>query len=127
MPEVLLSPQLDSSLQSFSYLDGIVYPNKPDLEEFIQNHRENVPLIQYACNAAISVFEGSAQLSLEVKYDPESSDITLFLTARQEHYSDNFDDILDKITSIRRMCRSSGLAHTDDFHVMTDGQPPLEL
>ena len=68
MPEVLINPQLDSNFQSFSYLDGIVYPNKPDLEEFLKNHQENVPLIQYACNAAISVFQGSAQLSLEVKY-----------------------------------------------------------
>jgi hypothetical protein len=31
MPEVLTNPQLDSSLQSVSYLDGIVYPNKPEL------------------------------------------------------------------------------------------------
>jgi len=126
MPEALINPQLDSNLNNFSYLDGIVYPNKPELEEFIKNHQENVPLIQYACNVAISVFQGSAQLSLEVEYDPESADITLFLTARQEHY-DDIKDIEDKIKSIRRMYMSSGLIDTDDFHVMSDYQQPLKL
>jgi hypothetical protein len=127
MPEVLTNPQLDSNLQNFSYLDGIVYPNKPDLEEFIKNHQENVPLIQYACNVAISVFQGSAQLSLEVDYDPESADITLFLMVRREDYSDNIEDIEDKIKSIRKMYRNSGLVDTIDFFVMTDCQPPLKL
>jgi hypothetical protein len=127
MPEVLPNPQLDPNLNHFSYLDGIVYPNKPELEEFIKNHQESVPLIQYACNVAKSVFGESAQLSLEVDYDPESSDITLFLTARQEHYSEDINDIMDKIKSIRRMCKNSGLVDSDDFHVMTDGQPPLQI
>jgi hypothetical protein len=124
MPEVLTNPQLDSSLQCFSYLDGIVYPNKPELEEFIKNHQENVPLIQYACKVAISVFQGSVQLSLEVRYDPESLDSMLFLMARQEH---NSEDIQDKIKSIRRMYESSDLADTFDFHVMADYQPPLQI
>ena len=127
MPEVLTHPQLDSSLNHFSYLDGIVYPNKPELEEFIKNHQESVPFIQYACNVAKSVFEGSAQLALEVDYDPENLHIMLILTARQEHYSDDFNDILDKIERIRKMCRDSGLVDSDDLHIMTDGQPPLEL
>jgi hypothetical protein len=127
VPEVLSNPQLDSSLQHFSYLEGLVYPNKPELEEFIKNHQENVPLIQYACKVAISVFQGSAQLSLEVEYDPESPDIMLYLTARQEHYNDDIKNIDDKIERIRRMYESSGLIDTVDFHVMTDYQPPLDL
>jgi hypothetical protein len=127
MPEVLPNFQLDPSLKSFSYLDGIVYPNKPELEEFIKNHQENVPLIQYACNVAISVFQGSAQLSLEIEYDPESLHIMLFLMTRQEHYSDDIEDLDDKIKSIRRMYKSAGLVNTLDFHVMTDYQPPLKL
>jgi hypothetical protein len=127
MSEALSNPKLDPSLQHFSYLDGIVYPNKPELEEFIKNHQENVFLIQYACNVAISVFQGSAQLSLEVKYDPESLHIMLFLMARQEHYSDDIEEIEDKIKSIRKMCRSSGLVDTIDFHIMSDYQPPLKL
>ena len=127
MPEVLINPQLDSNLNSFSYLDGIVYPNKPELEEFIRNHQENVPLIQYACNVAINVFQGSTQLSLEVEYDPESADITLFLMVRKEDYSDDIEDIQDKIKRIRRMYRSAGLVDTDDFHVMTDYQHPVKL
>jgi len=127
MPEVLLNPQLDSNLNTFSYLDGIVYPNKSELEEFLKNHQENVPLIQYACNVAISVFQGSAQLSLEVEYDPESADITLFLMVRKEDYSGNIEDIEDKIKGIRRMYRSVGLVDTDDFHVMTDCQAPLQI
>jgi len=124
MSEVLSNPQLDPSLQHFSYLDGIVYPNKPELEEFIKNHQENVPLIQYACKVAIGVFQGSVQLSLEVEYDPESLHIMLYLMARQE---DNSKDIQDKIKSIRKMYESSGLIDTVDFHVMTDFQPPLQL
>jgi len=128
MPEVLINPQLDSSLKHFSYLDGIVYPNKSDLEEFLKNHQENVPLIQYACNVAISVFQGSAQLSLEVKYDPESLHIMLFLKVRQEHYSDDsVEDLDDKIEIIRRMYSSAGLIDTIDFHVMTDFQPPVQI
>jgi hypothetical protein len=127
MPEVLINPQLDSNLNSFSYLDGIVYPNKPELEEFIKNHQENVPLIQYACNVAVSVFQGSAQLSLEVEYDPESADITLFLMVRKEDYSDSIDDIENKINDIRRMYWNSGLVDTDDFHVMTDYQSPVQI
>ena len=127
MPEVLINPQLDSSLNTFSYLDGIVYPNKPELEEFIKNHQENVPFIQYACNVAMNVFQGSAQLSLEVEQDPESRHIMLFLTARQEHYSEDLNEILDKIKTIRRICANSGLVDADDFLVMTDGQPPLKL
>jgi len=127
MAEVLSNPQLDASLQSFLYLDGIVYPNKPELEEFIKNHQENVPLIQYACKVALSVFQGSAQLSLEVEYDPESLHIMLFLMARQEHYSDDIEDIYDKIKSIRKMYENSGLVDTVDFLVMTDFQPPLEI
>jgi hypothetical protein len=127
MPEVLSNPQLDPSLQHFSYLDGIVYPNKPELEEFIKNHQENVPLIQYACKVAISIFQGSAQLSLEVKYDPESLHIMLFLMARQEHYSDEIEDIYDKIERIRMMYENSGLVDTIDFLVMTDFQSPLEI
>jgi hypothetical protein len=124
MSEVLINPQLDQSLQHFSYLDGIVYPNKPELEEFIKNHQENEPLIQYACKVAISVFQGSVQLSLEVRYDPESLDIMLFLMARQE---DNSKDIQDKIESVRRMYENSGLVDTFDFHVMTDFQSPLQI
>jgi len=127
MPEVLINPQLEPSLNSFSYLDGIVYPNKPELEEFIKNHQENVPLIQYACNVAINVFQGSAQLSLEVKYDPESADITLFLMVRKEDYDDDIEDIQDKIKRIRRMYWNSGLVDTIDFHVMTDYQPTLQI
>jgi len=128
MLEVLTNPQLDSSLLKFSYLDGIVYPNKPELEEFITNHQENVPLIQYACHVAISVFEGSAQLSLEVEYDPESPDIMLYLTARREHYSDDsVEDLDDKIERIRRMYSSAGFVDTDDFHVMTDYQQPVQI
>jgi len=127
MPEVLINTQLDSNISSFSYLDGIVYPNKPELEEFIKNHQENVPLIQYACNVAVSVFQGSAQLSLEVEYDPESADITLFLMVRKEDYSDSIDDIDDKINNIRRMYWNSGLVDTDDFHVMTDYQSPVQI
>ena len=86
-----------------------------------------MPLIQYACNVALSIFQGSAQLSLEVKYDPESADITLFLMARKEDYSDSIKDIEDKIMTIRRMYWNSGLVDTDDFHVMTDYQAPLKL
>jgi len=127
MSEVFPNSQLDPNLKTFSYLDGIVYPNKPELEEFIKNHQENVPLIQYACNMALSVFGESAQLALEVKQDPESLHIMLLLMARQEHYSEDLNDILDKIKSIRRMCESSGLVDTIDFLVMTDGQPPLLL
>jgi len=124
MSEVLSNPQLDPSLQHFSYLDGIVYPNKPELEEFIKNHQENVPLIQYACKVAIGVFQGSVQLSLEVEYDPESLHVMLYLMARQE---DNSKDIQDKIKSIRKMYESSGFIDTADFLVMTDFQPPLQL
>ena len=127
MPEVLPNPQSDSSLNHFSYLDGIVYPNKPEVEEFIKNHQESVPLIQYGCNVAKNVFGESAQLAVEVDYDPESADIILILTARQEHYSEDFNDILDKIERIRRVCRNSGLVDSDALHIMTDGQPPLEL
>ena len=128
MAEVLTNFQLDSNLNGFSYLDGIVYPNKSDLEEFIKNHQENVPLIQYACNVAISVFQGSAQLSLEVEYDPESADIMLYLTARREHYSDDsVEDLDDKIEKIRKMYRNAGLVNTIDFHVMTDYQPLLQI
>jgi len=127
MAEVLINPQLDPTLEHFSYLDGIVYPNKPELEEFIKNHQENIPLIQYACKVAISIFKESAQLSLEVEQDPESLHIMLFLTARQEQYSKDLDDILDKIKNIRRMYRSAGFVNTLDFHVMTDAQPPLKL
>ena len=128
MAEVLTSSQLDSSLNGFSYVDGIVYPNKPELEEFLKNHQENVPLIQYACNVAINVFQGSAQLSLEVEYDPESLHIMLFLMVRQEHYSDDsVEDIWEKIERIRRMYRSTGLVDTIDFHVMTDYQPPVQI
>jgi len=127
MPEVLINPQPDSSLKTISYLDEIVYPNKSELEEFIKNHQENVPFIQYACNVAINVFEESAQLSLEVKYDPESADIMLFLMARQEHYSDDIGDFEDKIESIRRMCENSGLVDTIDFLIMSDYQPPLQI
>jgi len=127
MSEVLPNPQLDPSLQTFSYLDGIVYPNKPELEEFIKNHQENVPLIQYACKVTLSVFQGSAQLSLEVDHDPESPDIMLLLMVRQENYSDDIEDIDDKIKRIRRMYESSGLVDTIDFLVMSDYQPPLEL
>jgi len=128
MPEALINPQLDSNLNNFSYLDGIVYPNKPELEEFIKNHQENVPLIQYACNVAISVFQGSAQLSLEVEYDPESADIMLYLTARREQYSDdNIEDLDDKIERIRRMYRSAGFVDTIDFLVMTDYQQPVQI
>jgi hypothetical protein len=126
MSEVLANPEVDPSLKTFSYLDGIVYPNKPDLEEFLKNHQENVPLIQYTCNVARSVFEESTQLSLEVDYDPETPDITLLLMVRQKQYNDD-PDIDDKIKSIRKMYRSSGLVDTDDFHVMTDYQPPLDL
>jgi hypothetical protein len=75
----------------------------------------------------MSVFEESAQLSLEVEYDPESLDVMLFLMVRQEHYSEDLDEILDKIKSIRKMYRSAGFVDTSDFLVMTDGQPPLEL
>jgi hypothetical protein len=127
MPEVLTNPHLNSSLQNFSYLDGIVYPNKPELEEFIKEHQENVPLIQYACNVAISVFQGSAQLSLEVRYDPESADITLFLMMRKEDYDDDIEDIQEKIKRIRRMYRSAGFVDTIDFHAMTDYQAPLQI
>jgi len=128
MPEVLINPQLDSGLKHFSYLNEIVYPNKPELEEFLKNHQENVPLIQYACNMAISVFQGSAQLSLEVEYDPESLHIMLFLMVRQKHYSDDsVEDIREKIEIIRRMYRSAGLVDTIDFHVMTDYQSPLQI
>jgi hypothetical protein len=127
MPEVLTKPQFDSSLKNFSYLDGIVYPNKPDLEEFIEKHQENVPLIQYACNVAMNVFQETAQLSLEVRYDPESPDIMLFLMVRQEDYNDDIDDIDDKIKHIKRMYRSAGLVDTIDFLIMTDFQPPLQI
>jgi len=127
MPEVLINPQLDPNLNSFSYLNGIVYPNKPELEEFIKNHQENVPIIQYACNVALSIFQGSAQLSLEVRYDPESADATLFLMVRKEDYSGNIEDIKDKINSIRRMYWDSGLVDTIDFHVMTDFQAPVQV
>ena len=126
MPEVLINPQLDANLNYFSYLDGIVYPNKSELEEFIKNHQENVPIIQYACNVALSIFQGSSQLSLEVRYDPESADITLFLMVRKEDYDDDID-IQDKIKKIRRMYWDSGLVDTDDFHVMTDYQSPVKL
>jgi hypothetical protein len=111
----------------FSYLDGIVYPNKPELEEFIKNHQESVPFIQYACKVAISVFQGSAQLSLEVDHDPESLHIMLLLMVRKEDYSDDINDLRDKIKSIRRMYESSGLIDTIDFLVMTDFQSPLQL
>jgi hypothetical protein len=124
MPEALSNLQLDPSLQYFSYLDGIVYPNKPELEEFIKNHQENVPLIQYACKVAINVFQGSVQLSLEVEYDPESADIMLYLMARQE---DNSRDIQDKIESVRKMYRSVGFVDTIDFLIMTDFQSPLQI
>jgi len=127
MPEVLINHQLDSNLKHFSYLDGIVYPNKQELEEFLKNHQENVPLIQYACNVAISVFQGSAQLSLEVDYDPESADITLFLMVRKEYYDDDIEDTEDKIKSIRNMYRNAGLVDTDDFYIMTDFQPPVQI
>jgi len=127
MPEVLINPQVDSSLNTFSYLDGIVYPDKPELEEFLKTHQEDVPLIQYACNVAINVFQGSAQLSLEVKQDPESLHIMLLLMVRQEHYSEDLDEIRNKIKTIRRICTSSGFIDADDFLVMADGQPPLEL
>ena len=76
---------------------------------------------------AVSVFEGSAQLSLEVEYDPESPDIMLYLMARQEDYNNDINDIRDKIKSIRKMYESSGLVDTVDFLIMTDFQPPLKL
>ena len=66
-------------------------------------------------------------MTLEVKYDPESADIMLFLMARQEHYSDDVEDLDDEIDKIRRMYRSAGFIDTIDFHVMTDFQPPLQI
>jgi hypothetical protein len=110
-------------LDNLSFLHDIVYPNEIELKEFIKNHQEHLHLILYACHVTTRTFEKSAQLSLEVEKDPETSHQMLFLTVRQEKYS---MDIQDKIRTIRKKYRCTGLTDTLDFIVTTDYQPPLK-
>ena len=112
-------------LDSLLFLHEIVYPNEIELIEFIKNHQEHLYLILHACDVTVRTFEKkTAQLSLEVEQDPETSHQMLFLTVRQEEYS---MDIQDTIRTIREKYRGAGLMDTLDFIVTTDYQPPLQI
>lgn len=99
----------------------ILTPNRDDLETYVALHPELACLLDEICKKVRAVFGASAELSLELYHDLESSDRCVTLYVRQEPYT---PDIIDRIETACAEFDRAREAMSGDFLVTTDFRRP---
>jgi hypothetical protein len=79
------------------YEQGVIVPAKAEVLEYIAAYPDVLLAVVNASLLARNEFGISAQLSLELYEDPEIDDVHLSLIVRQETYSADIMDKIDKV------------------------------
>lgn len=118
---IYLSKQEEAKMWLAQLPKEIVIPKPQEVTGYLSDHLDMNRVVLSVCETAASKFCGTAQLSLELFQDPESSDKHLTLYVRQENYNEDIMDIIEEIWE----------EHDKDFAnmsgwllVTTDFQPP---
>lgn len=117
-----------SELKAFETLKmltnvGIIIPNYIEVKEYLHMHNDMIDLVSAVCRVArTECFSNDTQLSLEVYHDPEITDLSLTLYARQLEYD---KDIMRKIKIILASYGEMLAGKSGWFLVTTDFAPPM--
>lgn len=96
---------------------GIRIPEAPKLKNYLSNFPYLIEILLAVCNLTRERFPHNAQLSLEFDRDIEGKD-ELILYVRQDHYDEDFMDIIDDIRarySDKLIGKKGWLLVTTDF------------
>lgn len=91
------SPDIEQSLLSLQENLGFIFPNPGEVASYLRHNIGLYDVVLYACMLTEEEFANTAQITLDVYFDPETDDEYLTICIRQSHYD---EDIMDKIDSI---------------------------